>query len=171
MRKTIFLVLLFFTTIVLTQNDPVSLVKRINELSDLYKNFDLNALKISILDAINNSKEKDVVAVYLDFVNSSPVWVVQTPTNRIRIDPYTGKIISTQSYSYRASTYAVSLKDAISLAFISIGKGIYYAFFYDENTWLIGSKEQLVHVSTKTPVVLSTQKREGQLKTPGGGKK
>lgn len=172
MRKTVVLLLLILVGIlIIAQNDLTNVIKRVNELNNLYNTFDLNTLKISILDAINNSKEKDVIATYLDFVNNSPIWVVLTTKNQIRVDPYTGKIFSSQQANYQVPTYTVSLKDAISLAFVSIGKGIYFAFLYDENTWLVGSKEQLAYVSTKTPAVLSTQKREGQLKMSGGDKK
>ncbi len=171
MRKTIVLLFLVFANIVLTQDDLTNAIDRINELISVYSQFDLSTLKVSILDAINISKKKNVIATYLDFVNNFPVWVVLTVEDKTLIDPYTGKIISSQQYNHKPVTYTVSLKDAISLAFVSTGKGIYFAFLNDDGTWLIGSKEQIVHVSTKTPAVLSTQKREGQLKTPGGGKK
>lgn len=171
MRKTLVFLLLLFVVFAIAQNDLSDIIKKINELTNLYNTFNLSTLKITILDAINNSKEKNVIATYLDFVNNSPMWVVVTTHNQIKIDPYTGKIFSSQQIAYKASEYTVPLKDAISLAFVSIGKGIFFAFQYDESTWLIGSKEQLAYVSTKTPAVISTQKREGQLKMSGGDKK
>lgn len=97
------------------------------------------------------------------------MWVVLTTKNRITIDPITGKIFSSQQFTYRATPYTVSLKDAISLAFVSIGKGIFFAYLDDQNTWIVGSKEQIASVSTKTPAVLSTQKREQKPGSPGGG--
>lgn len=168
MRKAVVFLLLLMVALSMAQSDLSNIVKRINELNDLYSSFNLNSLKISILDAINNSKEKDVIATYLDFVNNSPMWIVVTTRNQISIDPYTGKIFSSQQITYQTPAYTVPLKDAISLAFVSIGKGIFFAFQYDENTWLIGSKEQVAYVSTKTPAVISTQRREGQLKMSGG---
>lgn len=171
MRKTLTFIVLLLTIFAIAQNNLSEIVKRINELSNLYNTFNLGTLKVSILDAINLSKEKNVIATYLDFVNNLPIWVVVTTHNQIKIDPYTGKIFSSQQSSYQATAYTVPLKDAISLAFVSIGKGIFFAFRYDENTWLVGSKEQLAFVSTKTPAVLSTVKREGQLKIPGDGEK
>jgi len=160
-RKAISLLLLLLTLFAFTQEDPLnSIVKRINELTNFYLTFDLGSLKVPILDAIAASKEKNIVSVYLDLVNKKPLWVVYSQGKKIQIDPMTGKIISTEQFNYIFANQSVSLKDAISLAFVSIGKSIFFAYLQDENTWAVGSKDQLALVSTKTPAVISVQKRE-----------
>ncbi|GAB4307375.1 hypothetical protein [Pseudothermotoga elfii] len=168
MRKYIsFLLFAMIFTGVFCQSDYL---QRIDELSDFYFSFDLNTIKLSILDAIRATGQKDVIAAYLDFVNNSPVWVVVTASSSIYVNPFTGRMnVSANSYLYRIS-YPVSLEDAISLAFVSGGRDIFFAFLQNQSNWIIGTTKRLITVSTRAPVVISIQSRSNRGESSGSKK-
>lgn len=148
-RRFAFLYLVIVSILAFSQ----TLLERVVLNSQLYNTLDLTQLKLTILDAINLTGEKEVIAAYLTTLEKRPVWIVLTFRYEYVVSAVEPKIISKKPLETRAFTYSVGLREAISLTVMSIGKNIMFAV-YEAEGWLVGNNKNLAYVSMKTPAIL-----------------
>ncbi|MCS7175944.1 hypothetical protein [Pseudothermotoga sp.] len=149
MRKPLFLCLVFISISMFSQ----TLLEKVAISSQMYGSLDPNQLKLTILDAINLTNEKDVIAAYLTKIEKDFVWIVVTFRYEYVVSVTEPKIISKKPLETAVFTYSVGLRDAISLTVMSIGKNILFALYQPEG-WLVGNDKNLAVVSMKTPAIL-----------------
>ncbi len=145
-------------------------VKRLKDLQTVYDKLDSNVIRIPILDAIKLTNANNPIVSYLDFVEGKYVWVILTSTTRFEISAVDGKLLRKSQIKQVSPKYTVDLKNAISLAILSIGKSILFAFPTDEG-WIVGSKDNVANVSLKTAAIIWIKSRKEyfeSLKSQGG---
>lgn len=128
-------------------------LERIVLNSSFYKTVSTSQFKLTILDAINLTNEKDVVTAYLSLVGNNVVWIVLTFKHEYGISAVEQKILWKKPIEIKPFTYSVGLREAISLTVMSIGKNILFGAYRADN-WVVGNNEKLAFVSMKTPAIL-----------------
>ncbi len=156
MKKLLILIFLFFSLIMIAQEDFLQSIKK---LQPVYDKLNFSSVKISILDAVKKSEAKEVIACYLNFSSDKLIWIVLTPTEKFEISSSDAKILKRSPVKISNHvTYPLSLQNAVSLAILSIGKDILFSYPTDEG-WIVGSKSHVAAVSMKTAVVIWVKPR------------
>ncbi|KAF2957698.1 hypothetical protein AS159_08570 [Thermotoga sp. Ku-13t] len=152
MRKTLLICSLLFSIFIFGEN----LLEKVVLNAQLYETVNFSQLKLTILDAINLTNEKDVITAYLTRMDKKIVWVVLTFNHEYGISAEEAKILWKKPLETRFFTYAVGLREAISLAVMSIGKNVLFGV-YQTDSWLVGNNKNLATVSMKTPAILKIE--------------
>ncbi|MGB9789998.1 MAG: hypothetical protein ACPLTP_05125 [Thermotoga caldifontis] len=159
MRKILLICSLLLSIFIFGEN----LLEKVVLNAQLYETVNFSQLKLTILDAINLTNEKDVVAAYLAQVDKKIVWVVLTFNHEYGISVEEAKILWKKPLETRFFAYAVGLREAISLAVMSIGKNVLFGV-YQTDSWLVGNNKNLATVSMKTPAILKIESTQDVFK-------
>ncbi|AEH51268.1 hypothetical protein [Pseudothermotoga thermarum] len=166
MRKIFVLILVCISLVNFSQD----FLARIKEIQAFYDALDLSLVKVSILDAVRISGIKDPMVCYLDLSKDEYVWVVLSVVERVEISAIDGRMLARSTLKMDNYSYSINLQNAISLAILSIGKNVLFAYPTHEG-WIVGTKEKVAAVSMKTTAVIWIKDRREyfeSLKVQGG---
>jgi hypothetical protein len=99
------------------------------------------------------TNEKDVIAAYLARVENKIVWIVLSFKYEYTISTSESQILSKKPIQIKPFTYAVGLREAISLTVMSIGKNVLFGV-HQSDSWAVGNNKNIAFVSMKTPAIL-----------------
>ena len=149
MRKIVFFCVLMVSIFSVAQD----LLEKVALNASFYETFNPSQLKLTILDAINLTNEKDVIAAYLARVENNVVWIVLSFKYEYGISTLENKILWKKPIQMNHFTYAVGLREAISLTVMSIGKNVLFGV-HQSDSWVVGNNKNIAFVSMKTPAIL-----------------
>lgn len=149
MRRIVVFCFLLVSILSVTQD----FMERVVLNASLYETLDFSQINLTILDAINLTNEKDVVAAYLTLVENKLVWIVLSLKYEYTISTSKARILSKKPIQIKPFTYIVGLREAISLTVMSIGKNVLFGV-YRSDSWVVGNNKNIAFVSMKTPAIL-----------------